>query len=494
MAKVNRLHLVIAACIFIYAAIGLPVVFWGRLNLDEGFYLLASLNVLAGEKPYRDFLFSQMPFLPYFYGPLLLIGGKSLAAGRWISFFLGMASVVLVVRAAWRLQGVHAAVVTGLLYVCNLNLVFDSCIVKTQPLTIFLTALALAAIVAGSSAQWLAMSTAFMTLAVLTRLSMLPALVLLWVMPLFSVSRRRHIGVVCGSILTLALAAWYFSAAGPMYFGVYESHNDFHHDPAWSLAGVRSFCAGVVDNQRAILLCGSLGAIVFPWRLAQNRRPLSRGDWVLLYCLLGYLGTTAIHASRAIAYPTYQSSNVAFLLLFAGVWAGGLLARLSMRRRWIGYAILMFAILFRIDRQEYVVHRNGHGGPGQYREALALLRRERSGNGKILTFNTELAIDSGLRVLPKYELGCFSYLPDFPDATADRLNVLTFKQLFHDIHHQKAEFIGTTRDYFCYGTRYSADDIRREIESRYDLVGKILRYGQFFETLYIYRVKSVTPD
>ena len=35
---------------------------------DEGFYLLTSRLVTEGKLPYRDFLLTQMPLLPYAYG------------------------------------------------------------------------------------------------------------------------------------------------------------------------------------------------------------------------------------------------------------------------------------------------------------------------------------------------------------------------------------------------------------------------------------------
>ena len=43
-------------------------VWFGPLNADEGWYLLAAQNVSRGMVPYRDFLYTQGPVLPFVYG------------------------------------------------------------------------------------------------------------------------------------------------------------------------------------------------------------------------------------------------------------------------------------------------------------------------------------------------------------------------------------------------------------------------------------------
>ena len=41
--------------------------YFGDLNQDEGWYLLAARNVSDGKLPYRDFAFTQGPMLPVVY-------------------------------------------------------------------------------------------------------------------------------------------------------------------------------------------------------------------------------------------------------------------------------------------------------------------------------------------------------------------------------------------------------------------------------------------
>ena len=52
---------------------------------DEGYYLLASKLVLEGQSLYNDFVYSQMPLLPYVYGCWMKIFGVSWLSARLLS-------------------------------------------------------------------------------------------------------------------------------------------------------------------------------------------------------------------------------------------------------------------------------------------------------------------------------------------------------------------------------------------------------------------------
>jgi 4-amino-4-deoxy-L-arabinose transferase-like glycosyltransferase len=58
------------------------------IDVDEGFYLLASRLVLMHKKPYLDFFYTQAPLLPYVYALWMKLCGVSWTAGRLFSALL----------------------------------------------------------------------------------------------------------------------------------------------------------------------------------------------------------------------------------------------------------------------------------------------------------------------------------------------------------------------------------------------------------------------
>ena len=72
---------------------------FGPLNHDEGWYLLAAQNVARGMVPYRDFLYTQGPAMPLVYGalssvwsPFGVLGGRALTAAFGLLAVLAFAA------------------------------------------------------------------------------------------------------------------------------------------------------------------------------------------------------------------------------------------------------------------------------------------------------------------------------------------------------------------------------------------------------------------
>lgn len=68
------------------------------IDWDEGGYLSAAYQVRCGKIPYLDFLYPQMPYVPYVYSPISGFGFASLFWGRLISAF---ASLILGIALFW---------------------------------------------------------------------------------------------------------------------------------------------------------------------------------------------------------------------------------------------------------------------------------------------------------------------------------------------------------------------------------------------------------
>ena len=104
--QLSRLGIAAGAEIFLLS--GIVFLFYGKLNMDESWYLYASKLVYQGRLPYRDFAFTQMPLLPYIYGIPQFVFGQSLLIGRVTSLFFTLLSFLLALKVAHRYAGKEA--------------------------------------------------------------------------------------------------------------------------------------------------------------------------------------------------------------------------------------------------------------------------------------------------------------------------------------------------------------------------------------------------
>jgi 4-amino-4-deoxy-L-arabinose transferase-like glycosyltransferase len=78
-------------------------VFFRLVDYDEGLYLFYAQLVKAGNQPYVDFFYPQMPYLPYAYAPFSGLGFSSLYLGRMVSSFAGLLIGVLLFGLIYRM-------------------------------------------------------------------------------------------------------------------------------------------------------------------------------------------------------------------------------------------------------------------------------------------------------------------------------------------------------------------------------------------------------
>jgi hypothetical protein len=133
------------AAVALYAVVSLVLVFRGRLNADEGWYLYDARLVWRGRLPYGDFGFPQMPLTAYVYGLPQLVK-PSLYLGRLTSLVLAVGAVTLCVRVAWREGGRIAGASVAVLCVAFPVGIYNLTLTKTYALTALLLAVTLAAL------------------------------------------------------------------------------------------------------------------------------------------------------------------------------------------------------------------------------------------------------------------------------------------------------------------------------------------------------------
>jgi hypothetical protein len=480
------------AFLFPFTVFGILSVLYCRITADEGWYTFVSNAVYDGYFPYDDFLFTQMPFLPYVYGIVMQFGMPSLVVGRWVSFCFGLLSVVLVLSIYHNDN--RRQIVSGLLLTFNLSFIYDTTIFKTQSLTVMLSAAALFFLVRRKNMfLW---GLFFINLAIMTRLSMLPAILFFWGYA-FITNRNKIKSLLFLMFLNIfVLAILFFTlnylTGGNFAFGVLEFHDEYYPSAKWTLDTLARFSVNVCKNQGVIVVLTPVAGLVAAYRLLGRRSELqtNNDDLIALFSFCCWISITIIHATRKVPYATYQTSNIVFAITTITPVFTSLLTNLSDRMRKVIFVVFTTAILSTMQFQEYPIRFDGSGTLKQHEKALTTLENiKRHGVKTILTFNPELAAETGLVLLSGYELGPFSYFRNMDDIQSKQKRVANERRFITDIERQRADILAITGENLLImlssGNTRIAGDFFSLIKKNYTIEKKIRNFGQYSDTLFI---------
>lgn len=326
----------------------LPHVLVGVATYDEGVYLAATLRLLHGALPYRDFAFLQPPGLPLLLSPLtaLLQVGGDRAAMAGATILTGAVAAGDVVLAAWllRSRGPVAVLTGGLLAAALPAAVTADVELQLEPyLALFclLGALALfdreGSLASGS--RRIALGGMALGLACAVKVwALAPLLVVVVVYAGARAGRRRISALVGGIALGAGVPSLPFFALAPAAFVhdvvVTQLTRAAEAGAAvpvlqrlsvvtgvWELPGLHS---SVVAPVAALGVVGVLAAIAL---VPPGRRPV---DWFLVGSTVAVVA--AVSASKEF-YGLYGYFPGLFVAMTAGVGAGRLvpLAKAAVR-------------------------------------------------------------------------------------------------------------------------------------------------------------------
>jgi hypothetical protein len=130
------------------------------------------------------------------------------------------------------------------------------------------------------------------------------------------------------------------------------------------------------------------------------------------------------------------------------------------------------------------------------RDVARDLKRDDAGE-ILLTQDTYLAVETGMKVPRGWEMGPFSYYPEFSDERAAALHLVNKAGLIRDISNSPAQWAA----FSGYGLSIASphvtpvdgeqsDEIQRALESRYALKREVPMFGQAATTLRLYKAKD----
>ena len=496
LSRIPPLTVAIVACVGLYLLLALPLAFpiQGYCG-DEGFFCLAARSVASGIKPYRDFLFIQMPLLAYAYGTWFSIFGVSITSGRALSVFMTVCAIACVMMSCRRRAGLSPAVLAGLLWSTSIYTAWDLSLVKTQSLCNVLIAAALCAIPEPEASRRLAraaLAMGLMSLAFFTRLTLVIPLVLLWLYLAWEFRRELsgYLLVLVANILLIALAFAFFWADGNMWFGIYVTHHDFYGAAPWTWARLGWTVKYSLGNQFVIATLLLLAAARFCMMLTDRAR------WQELlfpaYCLASYIAVTCAHWSQVQSYPTHQTVLTSFAVMFIALLLAPAINAIAERYRTPGLVTFACFVAMSSPFSECGIAPlvGGENKPDWLKQAATILRRHAEPGEELLSFNLELAVDGKYSVFPGCELGEWSYFAGVPEEVAEKRRVLNAPRLYAAMREEKAPIVTITdRDFgiMAGGNPEAAKALKSLLDDHYHNVGIVKKYGQFAQDLYIFK-------
>ncbi len=446
-----------ALCLYGFAT------WFGNLNQDEGWYLYAARSVASGAVPYRDFFFTQGPVMPHVYGLLARLWSPyGVLGGRLMTVFFGLLGCVLAGLLARRAVPSQRAAEAGImgfaLTACNLYHVYFTTIPKTYALGGCLVMAGYLTLSLGlsrrkktrsqMSSMWALPAGLLVALAAGTRLSLgvLLPVTALWLLVTYRKTGAAFFWFSLGGALGLVMVY------GP---ALLEAREPFLFAQSFHVArGGRDlfFMAGsLARTVRAYLPLCLLGLALAIFRLHRGTRAgaqvsdveptgiVYRGMvWPSLWAC-AFLGVFLLQLASPYPYDDYQVPVMGLLAAALAGWAANSTSSGALRGGiclfWV-MATLAGTFASPLVQDWFVVRQDRFWAVRKPQSDLALLRQtardirtlsER--DPLLLTQDTYLAVETGLRVPEGLEMGPFGYFPDLADAEAARFHVMNKNRL-----------------------------------------------------------------
>ena len=458
-------------------------VWFGPLNQDEGWYLLAARNLSRGMMPYRDFLYTQGPVLPWVYGvfadvwsPGGVLGGRIFTAVLGFAAAFNFSGVACLLA---RLRGRAAAAPAGFLAFVLIALSPDwsyfTAIPKTYALGAFLLSCGFVLL---TPALWLdrprvflgrehpAAAGACFAFAAATRATLCLAAVPVWIALIVLARRDRArrldwLWFALGCAVALALEYAPFLALCPdnfLFSQTYHAARASAPFGQWLVLRAGFLCFLAQGYPALIAAAAILAAVaVFRTREAGGAAgPADPSRVLYLAVVASFVLLTLAHFLVPFPYADYNTPAMPLAAVALAVPLGRLVARSNLRPWRVGLAALVASLAFVaaspwpmkwVDGEQHLFwfHSSLDSALARLRRAGRVVREQNPEGKPILTQDAYLAVEAGFPVVPGFEMGPFSIFPDLSDdeARARRVhNLATAEKAIREADYDVAALSG----------------------------------------------------
>lgn len=437
----------------IYLAVAVFNIAYGAMNVDEGFYAAAARAVWAGEVPYRDFGFTQTPFVSYANGLVMGLTRFGLFEQRIINGCWGLLALLLGMRLLWRRGlGWGAVLLLGLftvspawMYLTNLG--------KTYGLV--------SLVVMTAVTVWVEWAPGWKKSSVLSLLAVIGIGCRLPVAPFFAVlclaalrdgdgPNLRRLAVAGASLAVAAaglLLPFYILAPDQVRFWIIDFHLVSVPIRDWRVRWeeVLALAPGVWGLLALVLVTGLVARRRWPWR-----------ESVTVIAALAGLAANLLPRGAYEEYgvPLLPPLAVGVLLLlppalagWRAAWRGlGALALLLLPLLLIPWLCGPYrgqnkqsfpSILLPLNTRPY-----NYELPANIRRGRELVTRSLPAGHPFHGPAIILAIEADRPVPRRLRMGAFTMTSDFPEAEADRLHLMTYGELLRQVVAREVRVFG----------------------------------------------------
>lgn len=497
---------------------GLVNVVWGPLNQDEGWYLLAAKNTAAGRMPYRDFFYTQGPFMPYVYGLLSFLWAPlGVLGGRLLTFAFGFFASLLAADAARRCVPGGAAsrtafLATFLLLALSPDYGYFTAIPKTYALGAFCLCGGTWLLARRKPLAFLA--GALFAAAAATRATLCLAAVPIWI---FLIVERRREGwrfawlrfaIGCAAMLVLLYGPILALCPDSFFFAqTYHTAREGAGLASWLM--LRAGFLSLLAQGYLPMVCAAaiLFAIPCPIQDAGESSQKSVGEGLLRAILAAGLLVTLAHFLVPFPYNDYNTPVMPLLAVFLGSGIGRLAGthddgRGAVRIGWTALAAcLVFAAasplcMKWVGGSQHLFWFSTDARPQicKLREAGAWIRANTVPGEPIFTQDAYLAVEADRPVAPGLEMGPFCLFPGLSDEEALARHVHNYATLAATLSVTSARIAATSGYAFalqCPSTDPVPEETRRLftdlLETRFGLpLWRMEGFGQNRTPLQVY--------
>lgn len=482
-------------------AMFLFLLFFRRVNLDEGWYLGAAKLVYTGKTLYHDFAYTQTPLLPYVYGLLQPFAGLGLYQGRVLTAVLGLVAWAMSAVSAYRVGGWRAALYSlGLLATS-----FFAAAQYTYTATYALTACLMALAIDISLRPWpqrrqTIVAASLLSLAVAVRLSTIVALPP-FLLYLVVRSKQRWSTLLWGALtmlitLGVVLGGYWLIGGQLMIYDIWGFHLDRILRTKWQLEKIRLRTLKTAFDFAIPILLGGWASLWLGKQLIHRRwqTAATQALWVstALTAMAGALFVAHIVPRTTDSY--YNSLQLPMLCITGGVVLG--LLSTTLPRRLVS-AVPLVLLLLNGGTQGYALWRDGAlTWPPQnqiaiVRTAAQIVQQYTVSRDTLLSFNQHLALEAERTTPPGYEMAIFSYRPTWTTAQARTYKVVNNEILFADLAAKQGAVAFTEFDLGqIYGER---DRFFTILATHYRWFYTLENFGPYGDILHLYFPPQFQP-